>query len=126
MKKTSISLSKKQKNLETYLKEPEIEQIMAFINELGVSMTRFERFYGIPIGTIRQVKCGNTPLSPKYWHIIYEKVVPTYGVGYSKYFKEKNKKDKTKKTKGKYLPAQKTTIADNSLLNELKSKLGED
>lgn len=110
------SNSQRQKNLEKYLRAPDLEQIMAFVKELKVKARQFERFYGIPDGTIRQIKQGNRELPPKFWHIVYEKIKPTYGVAYYQ-------KPERKKKLPRQVP-QETKKADNTLLNELKNKLG--
>ena len=42
----------------------------------------FEKFYGIPFNTITQIKAGTKRLGSAYWHIIYERIKPAYGVGF--------------------------------------------
>lgn len=74
----------KEENSRKYLKPPSSVQIDEFLHELGVTTAAFERFYGIPIGTIRKIRHGDNGriLPMKYWHIIYEKIKPAYGVGF--------------------------------------------
>ncbi len=69
-------------NKSKYGAPPTWEQIYAFIKETGMSMYHFERFYGIPYNTLTQVKSGKRNLFSAYWHIIYEKIKPAYGVGF--------------------------------------------
>ena len=64
-----------------YLRPPTQEQIDNFIHECGVSCYRFESFFGMPRGTIKVARTGYMPMPLKYWHIFYEKVIPTYGTG---------------------------------------------
>lgn len=99
-------------NRKRYLKAPTVEQVNNFIEELGVSALQFERFYGIPDHTIPRIRVGTRDFPRKYWHIIYEKIVPTYGDGYAKAMSLKKKVTKKKK------PAIKkkvTTSSDNRL-----------
>jgi len=65
-----------------YLDAPTWNQIEEFIDELGVKMYQFERFYHIPYNLLTQVKSGVKRLPPQYWHFIYEKIKPAYGSGY--------------------------------------------
>lgn len=65
-----------------YLKAPSYDQIFGFIDELGVSYSQFERYYLIPYGVIRHVKRGVRNLPIKFWPIIYERIVPQYGMKY--------------------------------------------
>lgn len=73
--------TQEQINKETYLHPPTVEQIEAFVKKCKVSYYRFESFFGIPKGTIKVVRAGQTPFPAKYWHIIYEEIIPTYGTG---------------------------------------------
>lgn len=70
-------------NKRKWLHPPDAEMIDAFIKSLKVSAPRFEAFYGIPKGTLRLVRCGARDLPAKFWHIIYERVEPKYGVGFA-------------------------------------------
>lgn len=74
--------TKAQQNRTKYLKAPTLEQVESFITKLKVSGAQFERFYGIPDGTIRQIKLNKRSLPAKFWHIIYEQVKPAYGSGF--------------------------------------------
>lgn len=67
-----------------YLRPPTVKQIMEFVNECGVTMTAFERYFEFPNGVLRQVKMGNRDLPAKYWSVIYERVIPVYGTKFSK------------------------------------------
>lgn len=70
-------------NRRRYLQAPTIEQIDEFVAICKVSYYRFEDFYGMPKGTIKVVKTGYMAMPVKFWHIFYEKIIPTYGVGVS-------------------------------------------
>lgn len=80
----------KKENSRKYLKPPTLLQIESFISELGISASAFERFYGVPYGTIRKIRNGyqGRELPMRFWHIIYEKIVPAYGIGFLKITKE--------------------------------------
>jgi hypothetical protein len=110
--------SKAYLNMETYLKPPTAAQVIEFVDELEVTMTQFERFFGMPYGTIRQAKGDFQPLPAKFWHIVYEKIKPAYGVGYFNPDQTPGKKKKAKVA---------TTVPhenDNSaLLDKLKDNL---
>lgn len=71
-------------NKAKYLKAPTFAAIESFIKELDVSDAQFERFFGIPSNTLTQVKRGDKRLPARFWHIIYEKTVPTYSIPYQK------------------------------------------
>lgn len=58
-------------NSERYLKAPTVAQVNQFVKECGVSTHRVELFYGIAVGTIRQVRIGHRLLPCKYWHIFF-------------------------------------------------------
>lgn len=65
---------------EKYLKAPSFDEIFSFIDELGVNYSQFERFYSIPHSVIRSIKCGTRQLPVKFWPVIYERIVPQYGI----------------------------------------------
>ena len=71
-------------NVHKYLKAPSLAEIDAFIKELGISDLQFERYYEMPFRTINKIRTGQNDLARKYWHFIYEKIVPDYGLGYKK------------------------------------------
>lgn len=72
-----------QENRRKYLKPPTWEQIEAFRVKLEVSMAQFERFYGIPKETLKNVKMGKRNLPAEKWAIVYEEQVPLYGIGFT-------------------------------------------
>jgi hypothetical protein len=72
------------RNVKKYLKAPTAEQVIEFVEEVGVSDLQFERFYEMSNETIKNVRRGYRQLPKKYWHFIYEKIVPTYGISYTK------------------------------------------
>lgn len=72
------------RNVKKYLKAPTAEQVIEFVEEVGVSDMQFERFYEMAPFTIKKIRCGYRTLPKKYWHFIYEKKVPVYGIGVSK------------------------------------------
>lgn len=63
----------------TYLKEPSLDDILSFVNLVGVSYAHFEAYYGMAEGTIKNVKYGSKKLAVRYWPIFYERIVPQYG-----------------------------------------------
>ncbi len=86
---------REEENRRLYLKAPTIEQIEKFRKKLKVSAAQFERFFGIPRATIRNIRVGGRDLPVKFWNIIYEEVVPTYGTKPMK--KRKATKNETQK-----------------------------
>lgn len=70
-------------NLKKYLKPPSIIEISEFIRELGISDLQFERYYELPFRTIGKIKNAQQNLPAKFWHLIYEKIVPVYGLSES-------------------------------------------
>lgn len=70
------------------MKAPTFEQIDNFIKELRVTGAQFERFYNIPKGLIKHIKYGSQKLPVQFWPIIYERLVPVYGVGYTNSIKK--------------------------------------
>ena len=71
-------------NVHRYLKPPSLAEVDAFIKELGVSDSQFERFYRMPKKTISRIRAQQINLQKKYWHYIYEKIVPQYTIPYTK------------------------------------------
>lgn len=59
-------------NLHKYLKPPSYEQVMKVVNAHGVPVQQFERFYGIYITCIKQLRRNHREIPVRYWHIIYE------------------------------------------------------
>lgn len=103
-----------QDNREKYLYAPTFEQIEEFRKSLKLSRPVFERFYGIPLGTIKDVKKGKIKLPAKYWQIIYEKIQPQI---YSINFKPKSKLP-TKGVKKRGTPSK--DKASNAIMSALK------
>ena len=103
-------------NLSKYLKAPEWWQIEEFINELGVNMFQFERFYGIPFNTLIQVKAGKRGLAPNYWHFIYERIKPAYGIGFVVDYSTKQTKNRIKH----HITTKITTTDSHNRLDEIK------
>lgn len=60
------------KNWEKWLHPPTIELIDEVINSFEVSYYRFEKYFGIPKGTIKKVRTGERKLPVFYWHLFYE------------------------------------------------------
>lgn len=111
-------------NTSKYPCAPSWEVIESFIKEMGMSMYRFERFYGISYNTLTQVKSGKNTLAAKHWHIFYEKIKTPYGAGFVKEFEKKQleklspKPQKVKKKKEKKEPIQPFDI--HSRLQQIK------
>lgn len=66
-------LNKAEENKKKYLHAPTIQQIDEFVKECKVSYYRFELFFGIARGTIKDVRAGKKEFPVKYWHIIFER-----------------------------------------------------
>lgn len=108
-------------NKSKYLKAPTFAQIREFMDELGIStLTRFERFYGIPHSTLRMISYGGRELPAKFWHIIYEKIKPAYGVGFLPSHKELVENIATKRLEPtKVIKTKPKTEIGNRLLERL-------
>ena len=116
-KKLPISYENERK----YLKQPTWEQISDFIKEQGVSMYAFERFYGIPYNTLTQVKAGTKNLATRFWHFIYERIKPAYGVGFIDDFTKKQLKKGKKPLLTQRLTAKSATkISFNGRIMKVK------
>lgn len=76
-------------NVHKYLKPPSLAEIDAFVKELGITDAQFERYYGIPFRMMGKVRNGSKPFPKKYWHFVYEKIVPQYAIPYTKKIKSK-------------------------------------
>jgi len=113
-------------NTEKYLQPPPYDQIREYINgELKISMLHFERFFGIPTGTLKQIPFGH-PLPAKYWHLIYDKVKPKYGTGFynpDTAIIEKGGHRKKYSIKKEVEKKEVKSSLNDSLLNILKQKL---
>ena len=71
-------------NLKKYLKPPTWEQIDSLVKEVGVTIYRFESYYGLPFNHLAKVKCGLKQLGRAYWHIFYERIKPEYHLQFNK------------------------------------------
>ena len=71
-------------NVHKYLKAPSLAEIDSFIKELGISDLQFERYYEMTPKTISRIKANHIQLPRRFWHFIYEKIVPTYSIPYQK------------------------------------------
>ena len=69
-------------NVHKYLKAPSLAEIDAFIKDLDITDAQFERYYEMVPQTIKNIRNGYRPLPRKFWHFVYEKIVPSYGVTY--------------------------------------------
>lgn len=106
-------------NRAKYLYAPTFEQIEEFRKLLKLSRPVFERFYGIPLETIKQIKSEKRNLPAKFWHIIYEKIEPKI---YSIRFMPKSRLP-TKGTKKRNIQTSQNT--SNTIINALE-KLKQD
>lgn len=61
-------------NQKKYLRSPTYEEVMKVVAAHGVPVEQFERFYGIYVTCIKQMRRSNgtKPLPAKHWHVIYE------------------------------------------------------
>ncbi len=66
-------------NRNLYAKAPTIEQIESFLKEAEIIPRKYERMVGMRLGTIADVKCGYRPLPLKFWHLVFCKIIPTWG-----------------------------------------------
>lgn len=82
---------------EKYLKAPTLEEVKEFISYLGVTVAQFEVYYGIPKGVVYLVMFGERNLPVKFWPIIYERIVPTYGLKYTQRVQKAKKSSFTRK-----------------------------
>jgi hypothetical protein len=55
-----------------WLHPPTIEIIDAVIKKHNISETRFEDFYGIYFGCIRQVRMGIRSMPVQHWHLFFD------------------------------------------------------
>jgi len=70
-------------NVHKYLKAPSLAEIDAFIKELDITDAQFERYYKMPDRTISKIRFENRPLPKRFWHFIYEKIVPQYSLSFT-------------------------------------------
>ena len=83
---------------EKYLKAPSVSEIREYIyDDLGINCAQFERFFDIPETTVKHVLQGRQNLPVKYWPLIYERKVPTYGRKYTKRKEKEKGREKEKK-----------------------------
>lgn len=71
-------------NVHKYLKAPSLTEIDDFIKELGISDLQFERYYEMTPKTISRIRAQRIQLPRRFWHYVYEKIVPQYAIPYSK------------------------------------------
>lgn len=88
-------------NVHKYLKAPSLTEIDAFIKELGITDAQFERYYEMPFRIMGKVRNGSKPFPKKYWHYVYEKIVPQYAIPYTKKLNSKVHSKVHTKPKGK-------------------------
>lgn len=74
-----------------YLKPPTPEEMIDFINEVGVGKAQFERFYNMPPKTLILSISGRRNLPVKFWPVFYERKIPAYGIEWLKENKDKIK-----------------------------------
>jgi hypothetical protein len=72
-------VNKALENKELYLRAPTWEEIESFVKECKVTIPQFERYFSIPPKTLYEIRYGSRNLPAAYWHVIYEKKIPTYG-----------------------------------------------
>lgn len=61
----------KDKIIRKYRKPPPLKKIKAIVKKQKMSGARFEKCFGIPPGTLRQVYCGRD-LPVRFWEMFYE------------------------------------------------------
>jgi hypothetical protein len=97
-------------NKKLYGEPPSWEVIEDFIKEVGVSKYHFELFYGIPFNHLAKVKTGAVKLGKSYWHIFYERIKMTFGVGFKGVYEKLYKIESITNSIPKRVPAHKTKI----------------
>lgn len=70
-------MTKAQENSTKWLYPPTLDQVNTLVEQVGVSLYKFEAFFGLPKGTIKQVRTGERQIPVKYWHVFFEPVKPT-------------------------------------------------
>lgn len=110
--------SRTEQNKKKYLASPTHKQVIEFVKEFGVSCAQFERFWGWPEGVIKKIPFKGLPA--KYWHVIYEKIKPAYGIGYAS--KHMAKSVIKKPTKQKKIATTNQQSHTNELLLERLNK----
>lgn len=110
-KNLSIDLINKSK----YAQPPSWEQIDTFLKEMNMGMYHFEKFYGIPYNTLTQIKSGAKRLPPAYWHFIYEKIKPAYGMGFVVDYSINKPKNRINSNLTNHLPQESDGDAHNRL-----------
>jgi hypothetical protein len=58
--------------IKKYLKPPSIQLILKVVKDAGVKATQFELYFGIPKGTIKQIKHGSRSMPVRFWELFYE------------------------------------------------------
>lgn len=112
-------------NQKKYLHPPTWENIQAWLDLVGnPNYLHVERFYGMPHSTLSNVKCGQRDLAFQFWHIIYDKIVPTYGSGFIKDYEEEIIRGaKVKKKKAKVRKIQKKNVVNLEVHHSRLAKL---
>jgi len=114
-------------NKTKYAKAPSWETIDSLVKEMGMSYCQFERFYGLPYNHLACVKCGQQKLASAYWHIFYERIKPTYGMGFAEDFYKIDPNDKVFKFNENYRSGIKETkLQKKKKKKEVKQKFTHD
>lgn len=98
-----------------YKKPPTIEQINTHVKHMDMTTPHFERYFGIPYGTIGKIRCGERELPVKFWNIIYKKMENKPRGSY--------KRKKANKTIPNISPIPPSKQTQSGVLNKLKESL---
>ncbi len=98
-------------NLKKFAKPPTAEQIDNFLKEIDIKQYRYERIVGMRRGTFHDAKIGYRSLPIKYWHLVYNKIIPTP----RKNALKKQQRQSTRKCKVVYNVNQSTEITKKLL-----------
>lgn len=129
MRQSKIQRTVAEQNRAKYLHAPPYKMIEKYVKGYLKlkSMKQFEKFFGIPSGTLILVNMGLRELPAKFWHIVYEKLRPNYGVGFfnpETFQLEYTTPKKKKEVKPKPVIVNKQQEAVNTLLlDKLKEQL---
>lgn len=65
-------MEQKHINKLNYLKPPSLEMVEETLKKSGVSAAQFERFHGMYIGCITNLRIGFREIPARHWHLFYE------------------------------------------------------
>jgi hypothetical protein len=75
-------MTQAEENMTRYGIAPSLEQINTYLASTGMSIARFERYFGIPTNILKQARQGRIGLPAAYWHTFYEALKLEGGISY--------------------------------------------